>query len=106
MTAPTSNWQPMSKAPRDGTIIIVTMYNNGEYYVVPAAWVSPGNDAGLEGFWAFHPSKYSDEPKYNRLTFTACTPVLWMSLPEKAPSGRLSRAHANTLRGRNRRGAR
>lgn len=95
-------WNPMRTAPRDGTVIIVTMYNNGDYYVVPAAWVKPDNNDPLEGFWAFHPSKYSDEEFYNRLTFTACTPVLWMPLPDMEPESRLRRAHSNTLRAKSR----
>lgn len=101
-------WLPMAKAPRDGTVIIVTAHNNGGFFVAPAAWMRPHGYADCENWWVFDSAGSSHETGElpTKVDLTVCTPVLWMPLPDQPPDSRLGRTLSNVLRAKPRKAAR
>jgi len=90
-----SGWLAMSKAPMDGTIILVTETANGEsFQVLPAAFMNHGGGIpqfgekkiGSIGWWAVVPSRLTGQGGNCPLPVTwrplASTPVCWMPMPE------------------------
>lgn len=102
-----SPWRPISSAPKDGTMILVTETPNGEHWnVVPACWMSQGagRDEGhplvadqsdnscIADWWGITPSRRSDHgPLYTHWLPLAITPVCWMPFPAMEDEAKLNR---------------
>ena len=88
-----SQWRPISKAPRDGTPIIVTETPNGmDWNVMYACWMAHGADNvnpndNHGAWWSIYPSRWS--PSEGRLFVRwrpiQITPVCWQPMPKADP---------------------
>ncbi len=109
-----SPWRPMSKAPKDGTTILVTETPNGEAWnVVAACWMAEGSGEGgrmkpdergrypdnteAGRWWGITPARWSpsEGPLYVRWRALAITPVCWMPMPEPDSEKSLRRRMAS-----------
>jgi hypothetical protein len=100
-----SLWQPMSTAPKDGTMILITevLLHDDVTQVVPAVWMAfdpmshhkmgPQPDNESKGAWCgLCVSRSSFEgPLYTRISPLAITPVCWRPFPEKEDVKKLKR---------------
>lgn len=99
---PVSGWRPMSTAPKDGTVIIVTETPNGEHWnVMPAAWMAQGEDNNDNNesrgrWWGITPSRSvpGEGPLYVRWKPLAMHPTCWMPMPEREDDAKLHRRSA------------
>lgn len=92
------DWRPISSAPKDGTVIIVTETPNGEHYnVVPAAWMAYGakglDNEGEGRWWGMDVARWAGEegPLYVRFKPLAITPICWKPMPDAEPESKLRR---------------
>lgn len=111
---PKSPWQPISTAPKDGTLILVTETPNGEHWnVLPACWMAQGaerermhplvpdptNNAHRGYWWGITPSHRSgDGPLHTHWLPLACTPICWMPIPDMEDVSKLNRRMAQLYR--------
>ena len=110
-------WLPISKAPKDGTMILVTETRNGEAWnVIPACWMAltsqeqsdkeffengglPPNNSHKGSWWGICATRWSREgPLYTRFKPLACTPVCWMHFPEMESETKLNRRMSQLYR--------
>ncbi len=86
-----SPWKPISSAPLDGEVILVTETPNGEIWnVMPAVYMNPGSGPG---WWGVCPSRRSDEqgPLPTKWLPLSITPVCWMPMPKPETDVKLRR---------------
>lgn len=84
-------WQPMSAAPRDGTMVLVCETPNGEVWnVLAASWCQIGSACG-EAWWGVH-----YRPSFLSFAPIACTPVCWRPMP-RAESVKTMRSRKSQL---------
>jgi len=99
-----TGWQPMSSAPRDGTMILVTETPNGEHWnVLPAMYMNEGGgdprfgqkEIGIIGWWGVGPSRRTGEGGDCELPVRwkplAITPICWMPMPVREEESKLRR---------------
>ena len=99
-----SEWLPMSKAPMDGTMILVCETPNGEHWnVMPAMYMNYGGgdprmgqkEIGMIGWYGICGSRYTGEggdcELPVRLKSLVITPLCWMPLPLREPLPKLRR---------------
>ena len=111
MTPTQNKWRPMTSAPKDGTMILVTETPNGEHYnVMPAMYMNMhGGDpqrgekaVGLIGWFGFGGSRYTGEggdcPLPVRVKPYVITPICWQPLPKAESESTLRRRLAQLLR--------
>lgn len=102
-------WLPMTSAPMDGTVILVTETPNGEHWnVMPACYMnyiggSPGQvENGTLSWIGIAPSRYSGEggdcPLPVRWKPLFITPVCWMPMPSAEPESKLRRRLSQLFR--------
>lgn len=87
-------WRPMSEAPMDGTVILITEFAGSVYNVLPGAyfnWIGgeplqQGQGTGTPGWWGVGPSRYSSEgggsPLPVRWKSLAIMPICWKPMPK------------------------
>lgn len=89
-------WRPMSEAPMDGTVILITELAGSTYNVLPGAYFNwlggaphSSNGTGSPGWWGICPSRYSgeggDSPLPVRWKPLAIMPICWKPMPKMAP---------------------
>jgi hypothetical protein len=102
-----SKWLPMTSAPKDGTMILVTETPNGEHWnVMPACWmahraenINPNDRLG--DWWGIDVARWhpSEGPLPVRWKPLAITPVCWQPFPvadsERGLRRRLAKTEAN-----------
>lgn len=106
-----AGWQPMSTAPLDGTMVLVTETPNGEHYnVIPAMYANFGGGdprmgqkaIGCISWWGVCGSRFSgdggDCELPVRFKALACTPICWMPMPEREDETKLRRRLSQLLR--------
>lgn len=103
-----NRWRPMSEAPMDGTVILITEWAGGVYNVLPAAyfnWIGgiplqQDQGTGSPGWWGVGPSRYSSEgggsPLPVRWKPLAIMPVCWKPMP-KMESDKALKARCDEL---------
>lgn len=97
-----ARWLPISKAPRDGTVILVTETPNGECWnVMPACWmalkaenINPNTHLGR--WWGIDVAHWrpSEGPLHVRWKPLAITPICWQPMPLPDPVTTLRRREA------------
>jgi hypothetical protein len=105
------DWKPMTTAPRDGTMVLITETPNGEHYnVMPAMYMNLGGGdermgqkpEGSIGWWAFCGSRWSGEggdcALPVRVKPLACHPICWMPMPPREDEKKLRRREGQLLR--------
>lgn len=108
---PISGWRPMTRAPRDGTVVLVTETPNGVHYnVMPAMYANMGGgdprlgqkEQGIIGWWGVRESRYSGEGGDCALPVRwkalAITPLCWMPMPPIEDPKKLRRRLGQLLR--------
>ena len=90
-----NKWQPMSTAPKDGTIVLVCETPNGEQWnVLPAAFVK---HVGIEDWWGVWPRK--DDITGDHYWYSvALLPICWQPLPKPERLTKLRRREGQLLR--------
>ena len=108
--ADSSPWRPMTTAPKDGTVILVTETPNGEHWnVMPAAFMALKPEPSMQEFppdnsedgrwWGIDVSRLGREgPLYTRWKPLAITPICWVPLHEPEPVPKLRRRLGQLLR--------
>jgi hypothetical protein len=104
-------WRPMTTAPRDGTMVLITETPNGEHYnVLPAMYMNLGGGdpslgekaEGIVDWWGIAGSRRTGEggdcQLPVRLKALACTPICWMPLPPMEDVYKLRRRLSQLLR--------
>jgi hypothetical protein len=100
------SWEPISSAPKDGTMILVTETPNGEHWnVVVACWMAhkaediiPNEHLG--DWWGIDVARWRDTegPLPVRWKPLAISPVCWMPFPDHEPISKLNRRMAALYR--------
>lgn len=104
-------WRPMTKAPKDGTMVLVIETPNGVHFnVLPAMYMNLGagdprmgqKAEGCIGWWAVCGSRYTGEGGDCALPVRfkplACTPICWMPMPPCEDEKKLRRRRGQLLR--------
>lgn len=90
-----NSWRPMSEAPMDGTVILITEVAGSTYNVLPGAYFNwlggtphSNNGPGSPDWWGVSPSRYSNEggdsPLPVRWKPLAIMPICWKPMPKMA----------------------
>lgn len=107
------SWLPISTAPRDGTMVLVTETPNSEHWnVIPAMFMNKGGGdprmgqeaTGMIGWWGVCGSRYTGEggdcTLPVRFKALAIMPICWMPMPDAEPEEKLRRRLGQMFRRR------